>query len=285
MAETTARTLVDTIIVRYGCPLSIISDRGAGYESALFKELCRILGILKLRTTPYNPRSNPVERWHRSMNSMLAKCVKTNQKDWDDVIGLVAAAYRSSTHETIKHSPNEIIFGKENRMAIDLMYGTAPSETDLTPSEYIRKIRNSMEKSYALVRNHLQTAAKRRADKYFPTVKACTFEPGQKVWYYRPRRKTGQVAKWNLCYSGPYSIISQKSLVTYEIAPLAGRRPFVVHIDKLKRCGEGEEREEETEEPDAEVEEREEEGMNEPSEPDPNGRPKRIVQRPRRFQH
>lgn len=216
------------------------------------------------------------------MHSMLAKCVKTNQKDWDEIIGLVAAI---DPYETTKMSPNEIIFGKENRMAIDLMYGTAPSEPDLTPSKYIRKIRNAMEKSYALVRSHLQTSARRRADKYFPTVKACTFEPGQKVWYFTPRRKTGQVVKWNLCYTGPYCIIAQKSLVTYEIAPVAGGRSFVVHVDKLKKCGGGEEREEETEEPDTDVMEREEEGMNEPINPDPTARPKRNIHKPRRFQH
>lgn len=94
-AETTAKTLIDTIIVRYGCPHKILSNHGAGYESALFKELCRLLGIFKLRTSPYNPKSNPVERWHRFMHTMLAKCVKTNQKDWDDVIGLVAAVCRA----------------------------------------------------------------------------------------------------------------------------------------------------------------------------------------------
>lgn len=107
-------------------------------------------------------------------------------------------------------------------MVIDLMYGTAPSEHDLTPSEHIRKIRDSMEKSYALVHSQLQICAKRRSYRYFPTVKACTFEPGQRVWYYTPRRKTGQFAKWNLCYTGPYNIVSQKSLVTYEIMPSVG---------------------------------------------------------------
>lgn len=102
------------------------------------------------------------------MDSMLAKCVKTNQKDWDEIIGLVAAI---DPYETTKMSPNEIIFGKENRMAIDLMYGTAPSEPDLTPSEYIRKIRNAMEKSYALVRSHLQLPQDAELINTFPPSK------------------------------------------------------------------------------------------------------------------
>lgn len=71
----------------------------------------------------------------------------------------------------------------------------------------------------------------------------------------------------------------------YEIAPVAGGRSFVVHVDKLKKCGGGEEREEETEEPDTDVMEREEEGMNEPINPDPTARPKRNIHKPRRFQH
>lgn len=39
MAETSAKALINTIIVRYGSPRQNITDRGVGYESALFKEL------------------------------------------------------------------------------------------------------------------------------------------------------------------------------------------------------------------------------------------------------
>lgn len=89
---------------------------------------------------------------------------------------------------------------------------------------------------HGLIDTGSQVCAKRRADRYFPTVKACTFIPGQKVWYFTPRRYRGRYQKWNLCYTGPYSIISQKSLVTYEIALVGGDKSFVVHVDKLKRC-------------------------------------------------
>jgi transposase InsO family protein len=50
--ETVARLIVEQVIVRFGVPYSIHSDQGTQYESRLFKETCKLLGIKKTRTTP-----------------------------------------------------------------------------------------------------------------------------------------------------------------------------------------------------------------------------------------
>lgn len=112
----------------------------------------------------------------------------------------VEAAFLATPHETTKYSSNEnfIWKRKQNGDRFNVRHGTIITRpgTERTRTKNPRLHGNT----YALVRNRLQTSAKRRADKYFPTVKACTFQPGQKVWYYTTRRKTGQFAKWNLCF-------------------------------------------------------------------------------------
>lgn len=71
-------------IKRYGCPLEVHSDQGNQYESALFREMCKLLEINKTRTTPLHPRSDGmIERMNRSINDMLSKYIKSHQKDWD----------------------------------------------------------------------------------------------------------------------------------------------------------------------------------------------------------
>lgn len=44
-ADTIARAFVENIIVRHGTPKRLLTDMGANFTSALFKEVCRNLGI------------------------------------------------------------------------------------------------------------------------------------------------------------------------------------------------------------------------------------------------
>ena len=79
-ASTVARVLSEQVFSRFGIPKQILSDRGAEFESTLMRELCQALGIDKLRTTSYKPSTNgAVERFHRTLNAMLAKTVEPNQ--------------------------------------------------------------------------------------------------------------------------------------------------------------------------------------------------------------
>ena len=75
-ATTVANVLVKEFVSRFGCPRQILSNQGPCFEALLFQDLCRLLGVDKLRTSPYKPSTNgAVERFHRTLNSMLAKVV------------------------------------------------------------------------------------------------------------------------------------------------------------------------------------------------------------------
>src|SRR6218665_1389775 len=68
-ATTVAKALVETVIARYGAPLQILTDQGTNFEGNLFQELCRLLGIDKVRTSSYPPSGNGlIERFHRTLN-------------------------------------------------------------------------------------------------------------------------------------------------------------------------------------------------------------------------
>ena len=53
-AETIAKILVEQVFTRFGTPLSILSDQGKEVDGRIMHEVCRLFGIEKLRTTPYN---------------------------------------------------------------------------------------------------------------------------------------------------------------------------------------------------------------------------------------
>ena len=57
--------------------MQIISDQGSNFESRLFQDLCSRMGVDKVRTTAYEPRTNGlIEKWHRVLNGMLGKVVR-----------------------------------------------------------------------------------------------------------------------------------------------------------------------------------------------------------------
>lgn len=54
-ATTVPKKLEERIVSIFGVPLSIHSDQGSNFESDVFREFCKLLGITKTRTTPLRP--------------------------------------------------------------------------------------------------------------------------------------------------------------------------------------------------------------------------------------
>ena len=63
-----------------------------------------------------------------------------------------------------------------------------------------------------------------------------TFRPGDWVWYFYPRRRTGRSPKWERLYTGPFLVIDQVGPVNFIIQKAQRADPLVVHVDKLKFC-------------------------------------------------
>ena len=43
--------ILNEVIARFGCPLSIHSDQGRNYASDMFRQLCKLLEVRKTRST------------------------------------------------------------------------------------------------------------------------------------------------------------------------------------------------------------------------------------------
>ena len=72
--KTVAKFLYGGYISIFGAPARLLSDRGASFTSSIIEELCKILGIKRLQTTPYHPQTNGlVERSHQMIMHMIRK--------------------------------------------------------------------------------------------------------------------------------------------------------------------------------------------------------------------
>ena len=108
--------------------MQLHSDQGRNFESALFNEMCALLGIEKTRTSGFRPQSHGlVERCNRTLQDMLAKFVSHNPEEWDQYLPLVSLAYNTSVHESTKFTPCTVMFGREFNLPVDLLMGRPTS--------------------------------------------------------------------------------------------------------------------------------------------------------------
>ncbi|GFS97435.1 hypothetical protein TNCV_733651 [Trichonephila clavipes] len=73
-AEAVAKSFIANWISRFGVPAIITTDQGGQFQSRLLYSLKQMLGIQRIRTTPYHPSSNGmVERLHRIFKHFTIK--------------------------------------------------------------------------------------------------------------------------------------------------------------------------------------------------------------------
>ena len=239
-ATTVAKMLINRWFVYFGAPLQILSDRGAELESHLFSELCKSMDIDKIRTTAFKPSTNAcVERFHRTLNGMLGKVIHNSQKDWDERLPFVLAAYRATRHESTDFTPNFLTFGRENRAPVDLVLGCSDDDNTQFNSyhECVAGVQEKYRSAFELTSKHLLRCADRRKKYYDIRVKPDVFKPGQWIWYFCLRRLTGRSPKWSKFYTGPWLIVVRMlSAVNAVIQKTKNSKPMVVHVDKIKHC-------------------------------------------------
>ena len=237
-ANTVARALMTHVFSRFGAPVHLLTDRGPEFESELFTQLMKWMEVDKLRTTAYQPSTNgAVERFHRTLNTMLGKVVKESQRDWDDRLPAVMAAYRASPHEATGFSPNRLFLGREVRMPLDLVMGLPLDEFQcVNVDEFVEKSQEQMASAYAIAREHLGVAAQRRKTTYDIRVRQQQFGVGDWVWYWYPRRYPLKSPKWQKGYTGPYLVVRKIEPVNFVLRKSPRAKPFVVHVNKLKKC-------------------------------------------------
>ena len=236
-APTVVKQLVSQVFTRFGCPKQLLSDQGPEFDSVLMTELCKSLHIDKVRTSPYKASTNgAVERFHRTLNSMLGKVVAENQRDWDEWLPLVMAAYRASPHSATKLTPNMLMLGREVMMPVDIVLGRpeADREEDESYDSFVGNMAARLEEAFKIARSELQCAAERRKRNYDLRVREQTYNLGDWVWYYCPRRYQRKSPKWQRMFSGPFLIVKCIRPANYVIQRTKGSQPKVVHADKLK---------------------------------------------------
>lgn len=165
--ESIAKAFVENIILKFGCPLEILTDNGSAFCSELLKKLCKFLQIKKIHTTAYHPQSNgSLERSHRVLKEYLRNYISPNLNDWDKYLPFAVFAYNSTPNSNTKFSPFELYFGSKPN---------TPSSMNKNPDviynydDYYFELKNKLQTMQKMARQNLiesKNESKKYYDKY-----------------------------------------------------------------------------------------------------------------------
>ena len=107
--------------------------------------------------------------------------LEQEEENWDLHLSCLAAAYRSTVHESTHFTPNRLMLGREVRTPIDIMFGTDTAEPYPSYGKYVQEVKECMEHVYDLAREHSQGAVRRQVQTRFHLVQAQTCHTWEQV--------------------------------------------------------------------------------------------------------
>ncbi len=225
--------------MHYGLPECLHSDQGPDFESRTIKELCEISGIQKIRTTPYHPRGNPVERFNRTLLGMLGTLEEKDKSRWRDFVKPLVHAYNCTKHEVTGFTPYELMFGRQPRLPVDLAFGLPYQDTpQISHSEYVKHLKSHLEESYSLASHRALKSAERNKIRFDKLVTNSSLEVNDRVLVrnVRLRGKHKLADKWE---SEVYVVVKRAGdLPVYTVRPETRDGPLrTLHRDLLLPCG------------------------------------------------
>jgi hypothetical protein len=131
-----------------------------------------------------------------------------------------------------------MLFGREVNLPLDLAYGVDLEESERSDSSdrYVSELQDRLRQTYSTAREALAKAVTRNKKAYDLRSKPQQYAAGMWVWYYYPRRFTGKSPKFQRMFTGPLLIVKMLGAVNMVLQKGPRANPFVVHVDKLKRC-------------------------------------------------
>ena len=230
-----AHKLVDEFFFRFSVPEQLHSDQGRQFESTIIKEVSRLLQINKTRTTPYHPQSDGlVERFNRTLLSMLATTIADHPWDWEDNLRQLCYAYNTSVHYSTGYIPFFIMFGRQARLPVDLAF-QLPQRQPLYHTQYAIHLQSTLGDSNKQVREKLGHNLQRQKEIYNRKAHGSSYNKGDMVWLFNATTPRGQHKKFHRLWSGPYTVVKQLSDSTYRIQHIQNcANHSAMHFDRLK---------------------------------------------------
>ena len=229
-AVVVAEALFRRYICIFGCPAEIHSDQGTEFTNRILTELAEKFQIHKTLSVPYQPQSNIVERFHRTLNQMCRTLLERFDMNWDKALGAMTMAYNTKVHSSTGLTPFFMTFNREAKLPVDLII-PSPESQDRSVHDYVAATTRTFHLIYNFMRKKQNATIRRNAKLY--TSGTYTFNVDDLVWYLCPRRINIKPSKIQDNWIGPMRIVEKINDVNLLIEPAytQGRR-IIAHATR-----------------------------------------------------
>ncbi len=146
-AATVARVLWEKLFSVLGIPEQILTDQGTNFDSKLIHELCELAGTRKIRTSAYHPQTNgQCERFNSTLLSMIRTLDPKEKAKWPKHLAALCHAYNCSKNSATGFSPYELLFGRQPRLPVDVLFGLESRDSDDSERSYLQYVEDLKEK-------------------------------------------------------------------------------------------------------------------------------------------
>lgn len=237
-AEAWADAFYRTVWKAWGFPQAMITDRGGQFVSKFWKELFRRAKTRLHLTTAYHAQGDGQSEMSNQIAEIaLRHVVNGSQTDWVEFLPFVENAHNNLVNASTGKTPNEILFGRNTRNALDVSLAT-----DVPAAEDFSKNRENIRIEAAEAIQFAQAQMKYNYDKHhkpidipigsFVNIKfSRSMEKG-----YRP--KNVNAPKLGPQRGGRYQVLEKVGKLAYRLDlrdTLPGVHP-VFSVEHLEPC-------------------------------------------------
>ncbi|CAG2215826.1 unnamed protein product [Mytilus edulis] len=122
-------------------------------------------------------------------------------------------------------------------MPLDLLIGRPKEENNdgINYSTYAKRLQEKVESIHSFARRRIYKSSDLMKKCHDRNVNHISYEVGDAVWLYEPRRKVGFCPKLYRPWNGPFIITKKLNDVIYRIQKGPKNKPKVIHHNRLKR--------------------------------------------------
>ena len=122
---------------------------------------------------------------------MLAKVVTQKGRDWDELLGPVLLAYRTTPHSSTGEAPFYLVHGRDACLPTVLDFNAPTVRYPIVATEYAKELSLQLKKARAVAKENIERSQKEQKKYYDRRSKECELQIGR-VWKRINLTKTHQ---------------------------------------------------------------------------------------------
>ena len=217
-AGETANILYNEIFCRYGCPRTLLSDRGTNFCSQLMSQLCKLMKVARVKTSSFHPQTNSIcENFNRTIwKSLRTHIGDTEQAKWSEYLPSVLAAFRATPAvSSTGFSPFYVLYGTQMVLPLDNELEVPSSGKFVDAEAYLKQLLPKVQVMRKIAQENIEQSQIQSKAQYDKNAKEPVYEIGDRVWLSNQIVPKGQSKKLVQKWIGPYFITAKKGPCNY----------------------------------------------------------------------